>query len=49
MRLKIVLVAGMAVMIAASGKARADDQSDLKAQVEAWPKQLAAVKGSSTR
>lgn len=44
MRLKIVLVAGMAVMIAASGKARADDQSDLKAQVEASQKQLEAVK-----
>jgi predicted porin len=44
MRLKIVSVAGMAVMIAASGKARADDQSDLKAQVEASQKQIEAVK-----
>ena len=44
MRLKIVLAAGMAVMIAASGKARADDQSDLKAQVEASQKQIEAVK-----
>src|ERR1035437_3130417 len=44
MRLKIVLAAGMAVMIVASGKARADDQSDLKAQVEASQKQIEAVK-----